>query len=148
MQFLRTETTPIVRALAYFSFGHAETTTAEYNLVYGEFKENIKVINNFLKQKKFMVGDSLSVCDIYLVLSQVEMQQCLMDTNLKNSLNFFNAVFKSVIELPAFKKRMGSIRVGKKQIMPSFSDAASSGDSKAAEKAQKAAKKEKANHKK
>ena len=88
---------------------------AEYNLVYNEFKENIKILNNHLKSKKFMVGDTLTICDIYLCLTQVEMQQCLMDTNMKNSLQFINGIFKHVTtEVSPWIKRMGSVKPGKK----------------------------------
>ena len=37
-----------------------------------------------------------------------------MDTNIKNSLQGINAVFKHITEMPEFKKRMGHIRAGKK----------------------------------
>ena len=115
MQFLREETTPIVKTLQWYSFGHVPCTLAEYNLVYNEFKENIKTLNNHLKTKKFMVGSTLTICDIYLCLTQVEMQQCLMDTNMKNSLQFINTIFKHVTtEVDPWVKRMGAVKPGKK----------------------------------
>tara|TARA_B110000285_G_C14889575_1_gene497881 strand:- start:65 stop:271 length:207 start_codon:yes stop_codon:yes gene_type:complete len=67
-----------------------------------------------------LVGPELTIADIYLILTQVEMQQCLMDTNIKNSLNNINGIFKKVTELAAFKKRMGIIRSSKMQILPKF----------------------------
>ena len=121
IQFLREQTTPIVKALQWFSFGHCQCTSEEYNVVYSEFKDNIKIINNSLKQKKYLVGDSITLADVYLTLTQVEMQQVLMDTNFKNSLQFFNAHFKHVTnDVPEFKSRMGIIKIGKKQITPQF----------------------------
>jgi len=116
MQFLREETTPLVKALQWYTFGHVECESAEvYDVVYSDFKENIKLLNNHLKGRKYMVGDSLTICDIYLCLTQVEMQQCIMDTNMKNSMQFINTIFKHItIEVDAFKKRMGNIKSGKK----------------------------------
>ena len=113
---------PIVKAILYFGFGQVKCESAEvYTFVYENFKENIKTINNQMKISKKMVGSDLTVCDIYLVLSQIEMQQCLMDTNLRNSLQFFNGLFKEMTqENDIFKKRMGNIKLGKKQIMPVF----------------------------
>ena len=67
-----------------------------------------------------MVGKDLTLADLYLCLSQVEMQQGLMDSNLKNSLQFLNQAFKTVSELPEFKSRMGVIKTGKKQILPVY----------------------------
>ena len=131
------------------TFGHAECSEIEYNGVYNDFKDNAKVINGLLKQKKYLVGDSLTIADLYLILSQIEMQQCIMDTNFKNSLQFFNGLFKTITqECPSFQKRVGNIRQGKKQIMPVFIGAAPENtDAKAADQAKKNAKKAKANKK-
>jgi hypothetical protein len=49
MQFLREETLPIVKTLQWYCFGHYKCTTNEYNIVYDEFKDNIKLLNNHLK---------------------------------------------------------------------------------------------------
>lgn len=78
------------------------------------YKENIKVLNNSLKNKLFVVGDELTIVDVYLCLSLVEMQQGVMDPNLKNSLNFLNKAFAATSSLPAFTTRMGVIKVSKK----------------------------------
>ncbi len=42
----------------------------------------------------------------------------VLDTNFRNSLNNLNAHFKMITELPVFKARMGTVRQGKKQILP------------------------------
>lgn len=47
-----------------------------------------------------------------------ELQQMVLDTNLRNSLNNLNGHFKAIAALPEFKARMGNIRQGKKQILP------------------------------
>ena len=65
-----------------------------------------------------MVGDYLTVADLQLTLAIVELQQMVLDTNFRNSLNNLNAHFKLITELPAFKNRMGAIRQGKKQLLP------------------------------
>ena len=121
MDFLRSETEPIVKALQWYTFGHAEcSSAAEYNFIYNSYKDNVKVINKHLGGKTNMVGNVLTIADIYMVLTQVEMQQALIDPNLRNSLQFFNAVFKNVTELDCFKQRMGAVKQGKKQILPTF----------------------------
>ena len=67
-----------------------------------------------------MVGDQLTIVDVYLCLSLVEMQQGVMDPNLKNSLNFLNKSFAATSQLTEFTSRMGVIKVGKKQFLPNF----------------------------
>ena len=42
------------------------------------------------------------------------MQQALMESNLRNSMQHVNAVFKKVSEMPEWRKRMGIVKVAKK----------------------------------
>ena len=86
----------------------------------GLFKENIKVINNQLKNKEHLVGDHLTTADVLMAVALVEMQQGVMDPNLKNSLNFLNKAFAATAKMPEFQNRMGVIKVGKKQFLPNF----------------------------
>ena len=121
MQFLKQDTVPLAKSLQYYSFGQVPCQSAEeFNGMQTLFKENIKIINNHLKGRTNMVGQQLTIVDVYLCLSQVELQQCVMDPNLKNSLNNLNGVFKTVTADAAFTKRMGAIKAGKKQILPVF----------------------------
>ena len=122
MQFLREETTPIVKSLQWYVFGHVPCASLEeFNFVQNEYKVNAKIINNVLKNKKFFLGDKMTICDIYFVLTHIEMQQCIMDPNLKNSLENINKIFKQITTEDAeFIKRMGNVRVFKKQIQPVF----------------------------
>ena len=122
MDFMRTETAPIVNSLKWFAFGHAPCTTAEFNHISGLYKDNLKVLNKHLNGKSGFTGDALSICDLYICCLQVEMMQCLMDTNFRNSINFLNNLFKAHCDTEPFKARFGAIRQGKKQLMPAFSD--------------------------
>ena len=74
MEYLRTETTPLVKAFQYYTFGYVSSSPDEFNLVSEEFKNNIKVINKALSGKNYFVGSDLTICDIYFCLTQVEMQ--------------------------------------------------------------------------
>lgn len=46
-----------------------------------------------------------------------------MDINTLKSLNNFNKYMKKITALPEFKERMGNIKQGKKQLLPTFTDA-------------------------
>ena len=118
MQFLRDETAPIVKSLQWYVFGQIPCASLEeFNFVQNEYKVNAKILNSVLKNKAYFLGDKMTICDIYFVLTQIEMQQCIMDPNLKNSLESINKVFKQITSEDAeFKKRMGNVRVFKKQI--------------------------------
>lgn len=82
-------------------------------------KEHIKVVNNSLKKSEWLVGSSITVADLQLALVVLELQQCVLDTNFRNSINFLNAHFKRVTEGELFRARMGHVKQGKKQLLPS-----------------------------
>jgi len=95
MQFLKEDTTPLVNSLMWYTFGHVECPSSDlYTQIYKKYIDNVKIINKALNGKKYLVGQELTICDIYLTLTQVEMMQCLMDSKDKNSFNFLNVAFK------------------------------------------------------
>ena len=53
-----------------------------------------------------------------MALCLIEMQQFVLDTNFRNSLNNLNKHFKAICDLPAFQERCGVVRQGKKQLLP------------------------------
>ena len=75
-----------------------------------------------MKNKKFLVGDSLTLADIFLTVVQLELQQCILDIGFAKSLSNLTAHFKLVTSLPEFKKRLGNVKPGKKQILPPFNE--------------------------
>jgi len=57
-----------------------------------------------------MVGKSLTIVDIFLALITMELQQCIMDVNFRNSMSNLNLHFKSITSLPEFVRRMGRVK--------------------------------------
>lgn len=66
--YLREDLTPLVKAIQWYSFGHLQCSAAEFTFVQSQYKECMKVINKALS-KQYLVGDNLTLPDIYLVLS-------------------------------------------------------------------------------
>lgn len=117
---LRNEVQPLVRVINYQVFGQIEAEQGEHTYLYNQLKETLKFLNNALKQKTYFVGDRLTLVDLYCMLIQLELQQATMDTNFRNSMSNLNNHFKMVAGLEVFKKRMGYVKQGKKQMVPSF----------------------------
>ena len=74
LNFLRTETLPLVNTIKMFTFGHYPCDADICDRVEKDFNANIKTVNSHLNKTKFMVGYELTLADIYLTLTQVEMQ--------------------------------------------------------------------------
>lgn len=83
-------------------------------------KEALKLLNNQLKNKTYLVGNKLTIVDVFITLLQLELQQVILDPNFRISMQNLNNHFKNMIGQEFFKKRMGNIKPGKKQIMPYF----------------------------
>lgn len=65
-----------------------------------------------------MVGEQVTLADIFLTNVIIEVMQGILDNNFRGSLNNMNAHFKSIITLPEFVDRLGNVKPGKKQFMP------------------------------
>jgi hypothetical protein len=52
----------------------------------------------------------MTVADVQLTLAIVELEQCIIDTNFRNSINNLNAHFKKVTETEVFKGRLGCVK--------------------------------------
>ena len=75
-----------------------------------QLKENIKSLNNSLKNREWLVGEQMTVADLQLTLAIVELEQCIMDTNFRNSINNLNAHFKKVTESEVIRGRIGCVK--------------------------------------
>ena len=111
MSFLRNKTMPLAKALSGAVYGTVELSTDEHTFLTNELKENLKIVNNQLKSKQwFCGGDKPTFADYLMVVSLAELQQCVMDTNLRNSLNNMNNHFKKLAALPEVKGRLGNLK--------------------------------------
>jgi elongation factor 1-gamma len=72
--FLRGEVQPIARTLAYQVFGQVETDATEHQYIYSLLKDNLKLVNNHLKGKTYLVGKTVTIADIFLTLITLELQ--------------------------------------------------------------------------
>lgn len=69
----------------------------------------------------------MTIADVYLALTEVELQQVILDGNFRNSMDNLNRHFKMVVALPEFRLRMGVVKQGKKQLIPYLSGAPEAG---------------------
>lgn len=128
------ELQPLTRTLAYQVFGHVPTDATQHAYIYGLLKDALKIPNNFLKGKTYFVGGALTIVDVFFTTVQAELQQCLLDTNYRNSMSNINAHFKNMALCEAVRRRCGALKQGKKQIVLAAEEAASKDLNKAQKK--------------
>ena len=75
MQFIRLQVLPLVKAISMMALGHKKCESLDdHTSLSNEFKEVAKTLNNSLKNKQNVVGNKLTICDIYICLVLAEMQ--------------------------------------------------------------------------
>ena len=115
---MRSQTLPLAKTLAGTVYGTIDLSTEEHTYISGLLKENLKLLNNQLKSKQwFCGGDRATIADYMMVISLAELEQCVMDVNLRNSLNNMNNHFKKVAALDEVRNVLGSLKQGKKQVV-------------------------------
>ena len=68
MLIIRLETWPLLKSLAAFVYGQEECSASEHAYIYNLMKDHIKVLNNNLKGKTYLVGQSLTIADLQLAV--------------------------------------------------------------------------------
>lgn len=117
MSFMRQQTLPLAKALSGAVYGTVDMTTEEHTYISNLLKENVKLLNNQLKSKQwFCGGENATIADYMMIVSLAELEQCVMDTNLRNSLNNMNNHFKKVAALDEVRGVLGNLKQGKKQV--------------------------------
>ncbi len=111
---IRTSLLPSARTIGYMIFGHIPFDTTTYNNAYLEMKETLKMFNIQLKGKLYLTGATLTLADILLGVTLIDLYQGTLDTNFRNSVTNLSAFFKRVSTEPAFVKTFGSVKSGKK----------------------------------
>ena len=97
-----------------------QTDSTEHQYIYNLLKDNLKLLNNHLKGKTYLVGKTVTIADIFLTLITMELQQVILDPNFRNSMSNLNSHFKKITTESFFKSRMGTVKQGKKSIGPVF----------------------------
>ena len=121
---------PLQKVLCLQVFGQAPCDSIEHNYVLNMLKEELKMVNNHLKGQTNFVGKNLTIVDIYMAIVMVELEQAVLETNFRNSMQNINNLFKKIVEMPEFIGRMGKIKQGKKHYPVSFESKKGDGEIK------------------
>jgi glutathione S-transferase len=74
LNFIRNESWPLAKTISAMVFGQIPMVDeTEYIYIYNQLKENIKTLNNSLKNKQWLVGDQMTVADLLLTVCIVEL---------------------------------------------------------------------------
>ena len=99
-----------------FKVGYAAYGLPMLSLTRGDFERGVsslvsglKFLDSYLKDKKFLVGSSLTLADIDLVCDLVNTYRYIFTADQRNALSNLTKYFYEIVALPEFKNVLGNI---------------------------------------
>jgi len=98
---------PVIKA----AFGHVTVPQAEFNDAVKTLKAEAKKLDTHLKNKSYLVGDSVSTADIVVACSLILAYQSVFDAGVRKAMPNVSAWFARCVGLPYFVGRLGYIKM-------------------------------------
>jgi len=100
---------PVIKAV----FGHAQ---CDFGKAVNNLKAKAKVVNTYLKDRQFLVGDKMTVADVVVAASFFNAFQTVLDGGFRKGMANLTAWFTRVTAEPCFVNNMGSIKMAEKAL--------------------------------
>jgi elongation factor 1-gamma len=104
----------IVRA----TFGWAPVESDAYNNAVKELKDSIKVLNNHLQEKEWLVAGRITVADVIVALTLFPAYQVALDGGFRKAMPNVASWLEKVAKLPEVVARLGNVKFAAKIIKP------------------------------
>ena len=97
-------------------FGETPYDSDIYKVATNELKGALKVINTHLSSgnKKFLVGNGITLADIHLFVSTQHVFQLIFDNGYRNSIKGLSTWFDTLSKLPEIRERLGNVKAAKR----------------------------------
>ena len=95
-------------------------TQEDYNEALKNFKSNIRLVNNAVEKKDFLVGSQVTIADVMLALPISMGYQTFLDPGFRKSVPHLDKWLLRCIALPEFKRRIGNVKPCQKTIKPTL----------------------------
>ena len=102
--------------------GFAPKTKVVYNSLVKEIKDWCKILDTFLKDKTYLVGNSISIADIAVASYIRLLLRVHLDEKARTGLAHLVRWFNQVASLPAFVNVVGKTWFCEKEFQPIFAD--------------------------
>lgn len=96
------------------TLGRMPLNEAMYNQANKEFKSSLRIVNDHLKGKDFLVGDTLTIADIYAAVSLTFPMQFTVDPGYQKAIKNVVDWFTKTVARPQFKASLGNVKLAKK----------------------------------
>lgn len=118
--FVNTSVWGSVKTAAGQVFGFKPHCAVTFDAAVKTLKEKAKTVEEHLKGKHWLVGDSLTLADVSLFCSFIVPFQTLFDASFVKTVPNFTAWFKKIASLPSVVGRVGYVKVA--TVVPKFKE--------------------------
>lgn len=100
--------------LQWATYGQAEVETDAFNNALKDIKEILRHINSYLVAdggKNYLVGNRLTVADIYVALPLVQLFQTTLDNGFRKAIPNVNSWIEAFLKVPEVVARLGNVKL-------------------------------------
>ncbi|CAI2384699.1 unnamed protein product [Moneuplotes crassus] len=98
--------------------GKATEGTLDFKAANGSIRASMKFLNTQLKDKKTLVGENITIADVYLATHLVRLFQLLIEAGFRKGIANVVAWFTNITSSDAFKANFGSIKLAARPMKP------------------------------
>ena len=118
ISFANSTITPCATIVSQGIFGECEVMQDVWNTAMKDLKGHLKVIDNALKDKKWLVGSEMTVADLYLAVSLMLNFQTTLDGGFRKAMKNVNAWAEACFANASVKKVFGAVQMCAKPLKP------------------------------
>lgn len=118
VSFANSTISPCATLVSQGIFGEAEIMQDTWNNAMKDLKSHLKVVDGALKDKKWLVGDSMTVADVYLAVTLMLNFQTTLDGGFRKAMKNVNGWAEACFANASVKKVFGGVQMCAKPLKP------------------------------
>lgn len=114
VSFFQANIVPNVETILMMTLGRMPPNEGMYNQAQKDFKSNLRIVNEALKGKDFLVGDTVTIADILAATSLAFPMSMVLETGFQKAVQNVVNWFTKVVAIPQFRASLGNVKLAKK----------------------------------
>jgi elongation factor 1-gamma len=111
VSFTQSKVWPAMMPVIYAALGRTVVKAEVFQAGVKNIKSVVKVLNDHLAEKHFLVGDNLTIADVVAACSLIMAYQTVLDAGFRKGMPHVTEWFERCVGLPSFVRRLGYIKM-------------------------------------
>ncbi len=112
--FIETSLIPNIEVLLLQTLGRVPLNEAMYTQANKDFKNSLRIVNDALKGKDFLVGDTVTIADVLGATALAFPMQMVVDPGYQKAIKNVCDWFTKLVAMPQFRESLGNPKLAKK----------------------------------